>query len=85
MALSIAAIEGTFRQWQRVVAVAEAGGTVPPALSDVLAALVADGEDLCVKVEDDSTWGVIHQKSALPDWATAVMKIRLARRKAAPG
>jgi hypothetical protein len=75
VALSIAAIEGTFRRWQHVVAVAEAGGTVPPALSDVLAALVADGEDRCVKVEDDPTWGVIHQKSTLPDWATAVMKV----------
>jgi hypothetical protein len=75
VALSIAAVEGTFRRWQRVVEVAEAGGAVPPALSDVLAALIADGEDLCVKVEDDPTWGVIHQKSTLPDWATAVVKV----------
>jgi hypothetical protein len=73
--LSIAAFEGTFRKWQRSMEVAEAGGTIPPALPDILKALISEGRALYEKVESDPAWGVVHQKSGLPDWTAAVTKV----------
>lgn len=71
IALYVASFEGTFSRWRAVVEVADAGGTLPLALSDVLANLVDRGKALCVKVEEDETWGVIHHESGFQGWVTA--------------
>lgn len=70
-AIYVASFEGAFSRWQAVVEVADAGGTLPLALADVLANLVSRGKALCVRVEEDATWGVIHHGSGFQGWVTA--------------
>lgn len=71
IAIYVASFEGTFNRWRAAVEVADAGGTLPLALADVLANLVSRGKAICVKVEEDETWGVIHHESGFQGWVTS--------------
>ena len=75
VAISGAAFEGTFRRWEAAVGVADAGGTLPPSLPEVLADLILQGEALCAKLEEDETWGVIHQESGFRGWTVVSSNI----------